>query len=277
MNKVFRSNHYLADPLPNSTAIEIFAVSAAGYESPPVFQHDRIFASEERRQLSYPVYSHDRRTSQPQELGWVKPRLKTIESLADKMTPRSGMQLCVIALGRDPVDLINIKKSDTALIFKRNATERLSRCRRLQVFQEGGDLAVQSASAVVFEAFAHPIYRFLETRRVDGFKQVIDCVYLKGLDRMFVKSRDENNVRMQVLFRQALNNRKPVADRHLNVEKDKIRIEPFDLRDGVTPIRGLADDLDVGRRPKLLPDAAARYRFVIDYQNPYFIRRFSHL
>src|SRR5689334_15836744 len=84
-----------------------------------------------------------------------------------------------------------------------------------------------------FYSLDGPLNRNRQSFFLDGLKQVIHGFQLEGFNRVLIKGRRENKVRQRdLLVAQFLDHAEAVKTRHLNVQKDQIRLEIRDQADG---------------------------------------------
>ena len=111
-----------------------------------------------------------------------------------------------------------------------------------------------------------------QTVGIDGLEQIIQGVDLKGPDGVFVVGRDEDDLGLHVGFFQQV---EPGVARHLDVQKDDVRIQPLDGLDGRGNVVGLPDDRDVVVSAEKGDQVLAGQPFVVDDESVkgFFIRR----
>lgn len=117
-----------------------------------------------------------------------------------------------------------------------------------------------------FSQTANLVHTFGNSLVFDWFQQVIDGILGECLERIFVVSRGEDYQRI-FLAVDFLENVEAVLVWHLDVEKDKVRVERADLRYGFASRAGLSyDGYQVGVRFEKSPHPHPGQRFVIDNQ-----------
>src|SRR2546423_4422101 len=154
-----------------------------------------------------------------------------------------GVKMNVFVIGFYPIDFAGLKKGDTSIRANNDA---------IQVFLLSPDAFEERSylQAFVFfvlrmEAFFGILERGLEPNLVERFEQVIERMKLEGPDRVRFIGCRKNNFR-QVIEPDRVQNRKPIHFRHLDVEKDKVRLFLPDRRDGFSAVTAFGDDLDFG-------------------------------
>src|SRR5882724_9419238 len=112
------------------------------------------------------------------------------------------------------------------------------------------------------ERMARPLKRFGEARTADRLEQIIHRVRRERLKRITIVRSDENH-RRQMCRRDTAEHLEAIKSRHLDVEKEKIRLEGFDAPYRFGPIAALPDDLEVGRLAKPQANAVTRERLIV--------------
>src|SRR5258705_9618104 len=122
------------------------------------------------------------------------------------------MQAQLIIRSLDPIDLRDLQKRDLPRTLYR---ESLQRRRRISPMRN--------------PLLGTP-QRKIESSIIKRLQKVVEGTRLKSPQRILVISRNEHHRRRQ-LSPQHLQHIKPVALRHLNVEKNQIRPQVANLRD----------------------------------------------
>src|ERR1043166_3920660 len=84
---------------------------------------------------------------------------------------------------------------------------------------------------------------------------------------MLVEGGDKYDRRRQIVFSQSFDDTKAIEQRHLHVEKYKIRTGLNDRFDSVAPVSRFADDLNVTGLSELVSQTAAGDRLVVNDQD----------
>ena len=112
-------------------------------------------------------------------------------------------------------------------------------------------------------AFEHFSDALVQPFFADGFEQIIERIDFKGLERVFIVCRGKNDLWGLVERFEQL---KPVASRHLNIEKKQVGPQFGDLFFRLVGIHGLAHDLNlliiIEHRDQFFPGQS----FIIYYQ-----------
>src|SRR5215470_12223609 len=196
------------------------------------------------------------------------PRVETVfemaECFAQEMGFGSDVQGNVVAAGFDPINIFGLEKVHAPGRFDDEAVGEFRWS--FDAFEQREQTVVyvaQPATFVTVELLASMRERLAKAFVTEGLQQVIQRVDGERPDRILIKSRDEND-RRQMRGVERGQRLKAVELRHLNIEKDQIRLELFDGRDGFAPVAAFAENFDVGFGGEKAAHAVARDGFVIN-------------
>ena len=96
------------------------------------------------------------------------------------------------------------------------------------------------------EALAHPLQTGLKVRLIDRLQQVIDRLRINGLQRVLAERRDKNDQGCQ-MPRQLLYYLESSHARHLDVQKQQIRLPLHNRRKRITTVRAFAEHVKIRR------------------------------
>src|SRR5690606_13776657 len=105
------------------------------------------------------------------------------------------------------------------------------------------------------------LHCFVETFLAVGFEQIVDCVSLKSLDRIFIKCRGEDHCRTRIKQFQHF---ETVDLWHLYVQKNQIWLILCDRFDAFESVVALGYNGDVRIALQLLPCDGSCQWFVVD-------------
>src|SRR5215475_3813956 len=199
------------------------------------------------------------------------PRVEAVFEMAERFAQEMGfgsdVQGNIVAAGFDPINIFSLEKVHAPGRFDDEAVREFRWS--FDAFEQREQTAVyvaQPATFVTVELLARMRKRLAKAFVTEGLQKVIQRVDGERPDGVFIESRDEND-RGQTRGVERGQRPKAVELRHLNVEKDQIRLDPFDGRDGFAPVAAFAENFDVGFGGEKAAHAAARDGFVIhDYR-----------
>ena len=215
------------------------------------------------------------------EAARIEPFLQVLHRLAQDQRVVAGLDAHIVAGGVDPLDRVDVDAEDLPLVLDVDhpleaVGGRPFRGRLLgQRFRGFGRMLDEHflqpldlfGAALLGQPLAHPVERRGKAVLVDRLHQIIDRLRLERAQRMVAISRDEDE-QGRLDLHQALDHRKAVEARHLDVEEDEVRLVGLDRADRLAAVRRGGDDLDIVVRlePQLQP--LRRQRLVIDQDGP---------
>src|ERR1700752_1939545 len=100
------------------------------------------------------------------------------------------------------------------------------------------------------QALARPFEGLQYTGTIKRLEQIVDGIHVEGTHGILIKSRSKNDLRHAIgvlLLEQLLEHSKAIQSRHLNVQKDYIRMVSANQMNGLDAILALGDDLNPSR------------------------------
>lgn len=115
------------------------------------------------------------------------------------------------------------------------------------------------------ERFARALDGFGDACLVEGLEDVIDGVYVEGLNGVLIERGSKNDMwHFHFAFDKLFEDTEAVKTGHLNVKEDQIGGVFFDERDGFDAVFALADDVDFGKSFEKKRELFARGFFVVN-------------
>jgi hypothetical protein len=179
------------------------------------------------------------------------------------MTRRADVQANVIAVGLPPIDVGDAYDLEDAIDTNRDAVQRI--LRRLSAADVVGE---QCPNAVVIGAWTtrDSVLRaaecFAEPRCIEGLEQIIDGVNVERAHSVLVERRNEDDCRRR-LSGELSQNGKSIEVRHLDIEKEKLRLPRDRLLDGITAARTRGDHFRFARLLDEAHESASSQFFVV--------------
>src|SRR5689334_22766888 len=122
-----------------------------------------------------------------------------------------------------------------------------------------------------FDAVDGPVEGFVETFAVEWFQEVIECVYLKGLERELIVSRDKDDGRHGRAF-DLVNYVEAAHLGHLDIEEDEVGFLLLDGLHSSGAIVTFGEQFNVRFILEQRANALSSQWFIIDDQGPDFHR-----
>ena len=191
------------------------------------------------------------------------PRIETgfdrLHRLPQQMPLATGMHLHIVAVGLDPVDLVDPQEAQAAArLHDQPVGRRLGR-QRLQEFADARPDGVVARLDVA----ARATQRGVEAFRIERLQQVIHGVHVERLDRVLVVGGDKHH-RRHPFGADLSNDLEAGQARHLDVEEDERGLEVEDRAHRGGAVLRVTHDLDAGPVRQQEPDTFPRERFVVD-------------
>ena len=177
---------------------------------------------------------------------------------------RSHVEADVIACRFGPINLVGFQADNFSVRLDDNALRGL--LPRFQIGQKIEQLALKSRLRGMRQLLASVAQGLGQTVLSHRLQQVIERVHLEGLHRVPVVSGDKDGER-HVLSLQGRDHAEAIHLRHLNIEKDEVRLFLLDQRDGRLAVAALGHDLQVGFIFQHSAQALARQRFIVTKQH----------
>src|SRR6202034_2802075 len=174
----------------------------------------------------------------------------------------------IIVLRLGVVEFRHGDDEDAGAVTHRNAVEILRRWPSAGGKLQGGD---RHGRRFAGEALLGALKRGMESLGADGFEQIINGVDLEGADRERVVGRDENYGAVRA---DQLENFEAIQLRHLNIEKQQVRLEFRGGFHGLEAVGALGHDFDLGMLGEKFAENLARQIFVVDDHGTNFLVRF---
>src|SRR5258708_33675131 len=108
---------------------------------------------------------------------------------------------------------------------------------------------------------------------IKRLEQVVDGVHVEGTHGILIKRRSKNDLRHAigvVLLEQLLEHGKAVQSRHLNIQKDYVRMMSANQVDRLDAILALGDDLNSSLGVQQVFELFARKPFIVDDQRSHW-------
>lgn len=111
------------------------------------------------------------------------------------------------------------------------------------------------------------LQRSQEPRRGYGLKEIVYGSVIQGLDCVLIERRDNDDHREMRSALQPLNDLEPTHLRHLQIQKDDVRLQRLDFHQSALAVIRFADDLNVGLQFEFFPQNATSDGLIIHNQN----------
>ena len=120
-------------------------------------------------------------------------------------------------------------------------------------------------AGVRFDFAAGALDGFGDACFVEGLEDVVDGIYVEGLDGVVIECSGENDVRhAHFLFDKALEDTETVEAGHVDVEKNEVGRMFFDEINGFDAVFTLCDQIDFGEAFEKVREFFARGTFVVN-------------
>jgi len=250
------------------------AVASAGSKAGPVSQANHKVSIGERDHLNDAVHLHNTRTVNPQKAGRIQVFFKPREGFADEVGFRSDMQPGVIAQTFDPVNIHGLNEGHgIALPHSKLPYALWAFC--FGAFKhETSHLFVEVLLLLQGDKASRPGKTPCESCIVYRFQKVIERFDFKSIQGVLFVGGKENDTR-QLVERHALEEFKAREARHIDVEKDEIRMQIRDGSQGILSVAALSNEFHILVVTQALRHSETGQRLIIYDQHAYVQGRAS--